>query len=176
MSTIRVLLVAWSLATALSTTSWGQCTGTGNPSSCTVTIRLPVTDVLRLSVSATSTSLGTPTEADYAAGYRDAVGPVLEVKANRPFQVQVVAATGNFTYSGTLPGVPKPASDLLIGTNPGGPFVSVATPSQIMSGASGAPILGQAPPQQAVYFRTLWSLTSPPGDYSLELRFTISTP
>ena len=81
------------------------------------------------------------------------------------FKVQVDAATPNFNI------VSKPASDLTWGTVSGTYPNNVGTPaSLISSGASNGT-------SQQIFFRTIWNFAnSPPGSYSLTVRYTISAP
>ena len=141
---------------------------------CTVEVRLPVTDVLRLSFSASSIALGTPAEADYTAGFRDAAS-VLQVsaKANRAFVVQVGGVVSTFSYAGSLPNPMKPASDLRWATS------STALSSTPNHMGTITTLVSQGPGSVTtpIYLRTLWSFTTDvPGVYSLALSFTISAP
>ncbi len=145
-------------------------------STCTVEISLPVADVMRISLSNGNVNLGNPSEADYALGYRDVSGPALTatVKANRPYIVQAMGNAATFLYGGAFPDPGKPASDLLWSTSQAG--LSSATNNMgsagiFMQGNSAALV------QASMYLRTLWSFASDvPGNYSLAIRFTLSTP
>jgi len=149
-----------------------QATCTGNPCTVQVTASATVNDVLRLTLSGTSTALGTPTEADYDAGYKDVAGPTASVKANRPWHVDIAGAAATFSYTGSLANPNKPATDLLWGTAAGTYGNTMGGSAVLLNGATGT---GSA--SQAIFFRTLWSWTSGvPGSYSLVINFTLAAP
>jgi hypothetical protein len=143
---------------------------------CTVEITMPVVDVLRLSLSVPGISLGSPSEADFAAGHKDVIGPgvTATVKANRAFQVQVGGSTGTFQYAGSAPDPAKPASDLLWSTSQAGlPATSthMGMTSMLLNQGTGGSV------QATIYMRTLWSfLRDVPGNYSMSVRLTLSAP
>lgn len=145
-------------------------------SSCTVEISVPVADVLRITLSNGGVPLGSPGEADYAAGYRDVSGPAVtaSVKANRPFQVQVVGGQASFSYLGSHTNPAKPASDLLWATSQAGlagTTTNMGTPALLLNQGPGGNV------QASLFLRTRWSFTSDvPGTYSLPIRFTLSAP
>ena len=137
---------------------------------------MPVSDVLRLTLSTASVGLGTPALADFTAGHRDVTGAAATAtaKANRAFRVQVVGGSSNFSYSGSLPNPSKPASDLKWATTQGGltttTFTMGTTATLINSTAT-------APTSQSIFFRTLWLFNRDvPGSYSLIVSFTLSAP
>lgn len=147
------------------------CSGTV----CTVEISMPITDILRMSLSAPSVGLGSPSDIDYAAGYRDVAGPavVVTVKSNRPVSLQMAGLSPVFGYVGSMANPNKPASHLLWATSAAGlngsPF-TMASPATLYSGAA-------ASVTQSLFFRTLWDFaTDPPGTYSLTISFTLSAP
>ncbi|HET9982929.1 MAG TPA: hypothetical protein VFQ38_05065 [Longimicrobiales bacterium] len=144
-----------------------QCAG----GSCDASLSMTVGDVMRLTLNGANTALGTPVEADFTAGYRDATGPVATVRCNRACMVTLLGATATFGYAGTLPNPNKPAADLRWGTTNG------AYPNTLGSAAtvySGAATDGTARP---LFYRTLWSFSSDvPGTYTLVASFTISAP
>jgi len=183
----------WAIAVALMfvaecvlpSVGWAQCIGT----SCTVTISLPVTDVIRLDLSTSTTALGTPVEADFAAGglIAAASGPIATVKSNGPFTLSVKGNTGTFAYAGTAANPNKSSAELTwalaTGAAPGvctgivsfGNNMSVA--ATLLSAGTGAPAIGVPAPSQRICFRTLWSFASaPPGTYTLVVNFTLSGP
>ena len=146
-----------------------QCSG----ASCTITVQMPVSDVLRLTLSVVTTSLGTPVDADYTAGFIAAAGPTATAKANRAFTVSVDATSATFGYSGSFTNPNKPASHLTWATTAGGPFTrNAGTAATLASGSSGT-----AGTAQAIFFRTLVTYAAdPPGSYSLTVRYTLSAP
>lgn len=136
---------------------------------------MPVTDVIRLSLSGASVSLGSPNDVDYSAGYRDVSGAAVSVtgKSNRPFRVDMSALTATFGYAGTMSDPSKPASDLKWATSAAGlgsttnNMGTAATLINQIAGSTTVPL----------YMRTLWDFTKDvPGTYSLAIRFTVSAP
>lgn len=142
---------------------------------CTVEVSMPVNDVLRLTLSATSVGLGTPTEADFAAGYRDVSGAAVNVsaKANRAFSVQVTGVTPSFSYLGTLTNPAKPASDLLWSTSAAG----LSSTTNHMGASATLLNQGAGTFTSPLYLRTRWDFARDvPGTYSLAIRLTVSAP
>jgi hypothetical protein len=145
---------------------------TGNPCSVQLTASATVNDVLKLTLSSTTTSLGTPTDTDYDNGYKDVAGPTASVKSNRPWHVDVAGAAATFTYAGSLANPNKPSSELLWGTAAGTYANNMGASAVLLNGASGT---GNA--SQAIFFRTLWSwATDVPGTYDLVINFTLAAP
>ena len=142
---------------------------------CTVEISMPISDILRVSLSVPSVALGSPSDVDYAAGYRDVAGPAVTVtvKANRPVSLQMSGQSAVFGYAGSMSNPSKPASNLLWATSAaalnGTPF-NMGAPATLYSGAATSTAL-------SLYFRTLWNFaTDVPGTYSLTISFTLSAP
>ena len=169
----RAGLIGLALLALATRQAQGQlgCSG----ASCTVEITMPVSDVLRLSLSASSVALGSPVEADFQAGYRDVNGTAVNVtaKSNRPFTVQLSSVTPAFSYSGTLTNPNKPASHLLWATSAGAlstttnNFGSTLTFLSQNAGSITSPL----------FLRTFWSFANDvPGTYSLTVRLTMSAP
>lgn len=142
---------------------------------CTIELAMPVNDVLRLSLNAGSAGLGTPTETDYTAGFRDVAGTAANVsaKANRSFRVEVNGATPQFTFLGALPNPGKPAADLLWATSAAGLGSTTAhmgAPATLLNQGAGTVTT-------PLFLRTRWDFARDvPGTYSLGIRFTISAP
>ncbi|HEX9563304.1 MAG TPA: hypothetical protein VF981_05005 [Gemmatimonadaceae bacterium] len=148
----------------------GSCTA--NPCTVQVSASATVNEVLRLSLSSTTSNLGTPSEADYDAGYRDAGGPTATVKSNSPWHVDVVGAAANFSYSGPNADPNKFSTDLQWGTSAGTYGQNMGTSAPLFSG-----VTGTAGTSQAIFFRTLWSWASDvAGAYSLAINFTLAAP
>ena len=142
---------------------------------CTVEISMPISDILRVSLSVPSVALGSPSDLDYSAGYRDVAGPAVDVtvKGNRPVSLQMSGLSPTFGYLGTMSNPLKPASHLVWATSAaalnGSPF-NMGTPATLYSGAATSTTL-------SLYFRTLWNFaTDVPGTYSLTISFTLSAP
>ena len=162
-----------------------QCIGT----SCTVTISLPVVDVMRLDLSTSTTALGTPIQADFAAGglIAAASGPIATVKSNGPFTLSVKGNTATFAYAGAAANPNKSSAELTWALATGAPpgvctgIVSfgnnMAAAATLLSAGVGASAIGVPAPSQRICFRTLWSFASaPPGTYTLVVNFTLSGP
>ncbi len=179
------LLIVLAAVTATSNLS-AQCAN--NSTSCTVTINLPVNDVLSLVLTANApTALGTPAEAAFTAGGLAADGPTAMINANRSYSLSVKGNAGTFTYAGPAINPNKSAADLTwakaTGTAPGtctgiSTFGNnMGTAANLMSGSVGAPAIGAPIPSQKICYRTLWTFaSSPPGTYSLIVNFTLSEP
>jgi hypothetical protein len=154
----------------------GTATAASNTTICSVSVAASATvhDVMRLTLGSITQDLGTPTETDYTAGYRDANGTTATVKSNRPWKVTVVAATPSFAYDAQGSGLSrtKPSSDLLWGTASGTYGNNMGSSADLFSGTAGT-----SSSAQAIFFRTNWSWTNDvPGKYDITLNFTLSTP
>jgi hypothetical protein len=149
--------------------------GASAQANITVTVQMPVADVFSLTISPLSTPLGTPTWADFTTGYLNVATPVsLTARANRSYMVTISAATPTFSFTpaGAQPNPNKPRSDLQWAHSSGGAYTSIGTGGTVLSG--GAATNGAS---QDVYYRTLWNIAqAPPGNYSLNVSFTISAP
>ncbi len=146
-------------------------TATGNPATVSVTASATVNDMLQLTLSSITTDLGTPTVADFNAGYLNAVGPTATVKSNRAWTVNVKGHTATFTGSGTA-NPTKSAADLQWGTTAGTYNHDMSTVAPLATGAATANS-GALP----IFFHTLWNYaTDSPGTYSLVVDFTLSAP
>ena len=146
---------------------------------CTRSVSLSTTvaDILLLTVSATTASLGNPTSANYgpqaAGAYLTttplvvAITPNVKVVANRGFQVSIAAGAAAFG-PGT---VGKPASDVQWGqTGPSGTFLGLTT--------AGAPVMsGTGTPDTNVNltFQSRWAFERDvPGLYTLAVTLTLA--
>ena len=156
---------------------------------CTATVTIQPNLLLVIQVSPTSTALGTPLPADFNVGHKDVDGPTVTVKANTGYSVSVVGATGTFGYSGSYPNPSKPSGDLTWGLAVSGscPAASYgntmgSSTANLLHSGSGAPgMLGantlQPAPSQKICYRMLWNpATSPTGNYTLTVNFTLSAP
>ncbi|HEY3935144.1 MAG TPA: hypothetical protein VGL65_11080 [Gemmatimonadales bacterium] len=155
---------------ATSLSAQGTCTVV---TSCTVTntASATVNNIARLTLDMNSTDLGTPTETDFLAGYRDAAGPTATVLSNAPWHVSVVGNTPDFSAVGTGSRANKPAADLLWGTVSGTYGNNAGAPATLFSGN------GTAGSSQAAFYRTNWNLTlDTPGTYTLVVNYTLSEP
>lgn len=169
-----VLLVALLLAAPLS----AQSNCKANPTICStgpLSIQITIGPALQLALSPGTTTLVTPTPAHYNAGFCATTGPTATVSANAPWTLSISASTATWgaTSTGTEPArADKPATDLEWSLSPDGPFTSMTTsPANV---TAGAPTAGTA---VAIFYRTLYNWTNDtPGNYSLQLVFTIISP
>jgi len=158
---------------ALTRQAQGQlgCSG----ATCTIEISMPVTDVLRLSLSSGSVALGAPNDIDYQAGYRDVSGVAVSVtaKSNRPIAVQLGALTPAFSYAGSMANPNKPASHLRWATS----AAALSTTTNHFGTTLTLLNQGAGSTTTPLYFRTLWSFaTDVPGTYGLTISLTLSAP
>jgi hypothetical protein len=173
-----IAVIAAVLAVAGATPAIAQCTASGAPASCTQPGSATMTAgrVVRLQVSAGSTSLTAPTPADFDAGFNSTTGPTLTVSANAPWMLQVRASTADWTATNTSPGAParvnKPAADLKWAPSSAGPFIALSTTDVTL--VSGSATANSA---TTLYFQTLYSWTSDtPGNYGLTVVLTLTAP
>ena len=140
---------------------------------CTVEISLPVADVLKLSIGGSGVALGTPTDADYVAGFRDGSALSVTVSANRPVVVQVAGMASTFSYAGSMTNSAKPASDLRWATS----AVALSSTTNHMGSLLTFVSQNAGSTVTPLHLRTRWSYaTDVPGSYSLGISFTLSAP
>jgi hypothetical protein len=156
----------------------GQCTASGSPGNCGQpgTVSVTAGRVVRLQMSAGSTSLTQPTTADFDAGFNSTTGPTLTVSANAAWTLYIRAASAVWTATNTTTGViaraNKPAGDLKWSTVSGGTFSPLsASDATLISGSA------TANNATTLYFQTLydWSLDTP-GTYSQSVVLTLTSP
>jgi hypothetical protein len=159
-------------------TSLAQCTANGAPASCSVpgSVSMTAGRVVRLQMSAGSTSLTAPTPADFDAGFNATDGPTLTISANAAWTLHIRAASASWTATNTSPGAParanKPSADLKWSTSSGGAFAALSTSdANLVSGGA------TANNATTLYFQTLydWTLDTP-GNYSLSIVLTLTSP
>jgi hypothetical protein len=155
-----------------------QCTASGAPASCGVpgSVSMIAGRVVRLQMSAGSTSLTAPTPADFDAGFNATTGPTLTVSANAAWTLHIRAAAATWTATNTSPGAParvnKPAADLQWSTLPGSGFVSLSTSDASLVGGSAT-----ASSATTLFFQTAYSWTlDTPGNYSMSVVLTLTSP
>lgn len=175
-------LVCWvtiAIATAVAPSkAVAQCTVAGSPATCSLpgSVSMTAGPVIRLQMSATSTTLSPPTPADFDAGFNSTSGPTLTISANSSWTLYVRSPTSVWSAVTTSPDAParadKPAGDLQWSTNATGPFVPLTVADVGL--ASGAATANTA---SALYFRTTysWALDTP-GDYGLALVLSLTAP
>jgi hypothetical protein len=155
-----------------------QCTATGAPASCGVpgSVSMTAGRVVRLQMSAASTSLTAPTPADFDAGFNATTGPALTVSSNAAWTLHVRGAAALWTASNTSPGVParanKPVGDLKWSSASGGAFSALTTSDvNLVTGSATAANV------TTLYFQTLYNWTlDTPGNYSLTVVLTLTAP
>jgi len=158
--------------------SFAQCSATGAPASCGVpgSVSMTAGRVVRLQMSAGSTSLTAPTPDDFDARTNATAGPSLSISANAPCTLHIRAATAVCNATSTSPGEParanKPAADLMWSTAPSGSFAALTTSDASLIG--GAATVNDA---TTLYFQTLYNWTlDTPGNYSLSIVLTLTAP
>jgi hypothetical protein len=178
MKAVRFVLVAIALNAAVAAHALAQCTASGSPASCGQpgSVSMTAGRVVRLQMSAGSTSLTPPTTTDFDAGFNATTGPTLTVSANAPWTLHIRAASSVWTATNTAADVAaranKPAGDLKWSTTSGGTFNALtASDANLVSGSA------TASNATTLYFQTLynWSLDTP-GNYSLSIVLTLTSP
>ena len=176
----RILIAAFSLC-AIATPLRGQGSCTNNLGSCSTTtgtmlINITIGRALLLTVTPSSTSLTSPTTTHYDAGFAATTGPTTAISSNAPWTLAISSATATWsaTNTQTQPArTDKPASDLRWSTSSAGPFAALTTsPVTVASGTATTGVTAAS-----LFYRTLysWALDTP-GEYSLQVVFTISSP
>jgi hypothetical protein len=158
--------------------SSAQCTASGAGGSCTVASNASVIAgrVIRLQMTATSTTLAAPTPTDFDAGFNLTSGPTLTISANSAWRLYLRSTTAVWSATNTSPGAParphQPVGDLRWSTNAAGPFVALTTSDvNLVSGTA------TASNASTLYFRTLYSWTlDTPGNYDLTLVLSLTSP
>lgn len=169
------------LLLALAPTLQAQSNCTSTPAPCstasgTLLINFTIGRALQLTVTPTATSLTTPTPAHYNAGFAATTGPTASIKSNAPWTLGISAGAATWTAVSTQSEparTNKPASDLTWSTSSSGPFVALSTTA--VTFASGNATAGAI--AASLFYRTLysWALDTP-GDYSLQIVFTLTAP
>jgi hypothetical protein len=153
-----------------------NCTGTATagPTGCQVvnTVASSVPYVARLVLSAAATTLTAPTAADFgtSAGVSNANAIILTVRANSSYRV--TASTAATIWSGPT-GSAKAIADLRISTDNFAttPALSAAG---VLIAAGAAPTAGTA---IQIGYNVLYNWTTDrPGNYTLPVRYTLTSP
>jgi hypothetical protein len=179
MSATRYLLAAMVLGSAISVNQANaQCSGNAGGCLTVNTASATVNALVKLGMSATTSTLSSPTadQVEIGATLADA-GPSFTIKANRSWTLNIRTSNpAQWTYVGTLGGS-KPISDLTWSNAVAGTFVGISsTDALFLSGA--AATNGTA---AQAFFKTVWAagFTQPsnaPGVYSLPIVFSLSAP
>lgn len=178
MRTLRTIAVSIGLSAFAAISASAQCTASGTPANCSQpgSVSMTAGRVVRLQMSAGSTSLTAPTTADFDAGFNSSTGPTLTVSANAAWTLNIRAASAAWTGTNTTPGVAartnKPAGDLKWSTSSNGIFRALsATDASFVNGTA------TASSATTLYFQTVydWALDTP-GNYSLSIVLTLTSP
>jgi hypothetical protein len=176
---VGATLIAMVIASSMVPLAAGaQCTVTGSGDSCNEpeTVSMTAGRVVRLQMTAGSTSLTAPTTADFDAGFNVTTGPTMTISANAPWALLVRSAATFWTAANTSPSAParttKPAGDLKWSTASNGTFNALTTGDVTLVGG-----VATASSATTLYFQTLydWSLDTP-GNYSLSVVLTLTAP
>ena len=155
-----------------------QCSGNNGSCNTSNTASVTVNALVKLGISASPTSLTSPTADQVEIGATIAdPGPTFTIKANRSWTLNIKTTNGGlFTYVGSNGGT-KPMSDLTWSNAVAGTFVGISSSDALFLSGAGATngVAAQA------FFRTVWAagFTQPsnaPGTYSLPIVFTLSAP
>jgi hypothetical protein len=179
MNATKIFIAAVVLGSVLgANTAAAQCSGNAGRCNTTNTASVAVNALVKLGMSATTTSLTSPTadQVEVGASIADA-GPTFTVKANRSWTLNIKTTNAsNWTYVGSNAGT-KPISDLTWSNAAAGTFVGIASvDAPFLTGASATNGLAAQ-----AFFKTVWAagFTQPsnaPGTYSLPVVFTLSAP
>ena len=155
-----------------------QCTASGAPATCNLpgSVSMTAGRVVRVQMSAGSTTLTAPTPTDFDAGFNSTTGPALTVSANAAWTLHIRASAALWTATNTSPGAParttKPAADLKWSTASNGTFSALTTTDVVLVGGSAT-----ASSATTLYFQTLYNWTlDTPGNYSLAVILTLTSP
>jgi hypothetical protein len=179
MNATRFMLAAMVLGTAIGVNQANaQCSGNAGSCNSTNTVSATVNALVKLGMSAATTTLSSPTadQIDLGATLADA-GPTFTIKANRSWTLNIKTTNAsNWTYVGSNGGT-KPISDLTWSTAVAGTYSAISNSDALF--LSGASATNGAPAQ--AFFKTVWAAgftlpSNAPGVYSLPVVFTLSAP
>lgn len=175
---INVSAITLALLTTFAPAAVAQCTASGAGGSCTLATSTSVTAgrVIRMQLSATSTTLTAPTPADFDAGFNLTSGPTVTISANAAWRLYIRSTTAVWSAVTTSPGAParanKPVGDLRWSTNAGGPFTPLTTTDANLAAGTAT-----AAAVNTLHFRTAYSwVLDTPGDYGLTLVLSLTSP
>ena len=179
MNATRFLLAAMVLGTAIGVEQANaQCSGNAGSCNTINTASVSVNALVKLGMSAATTSLTSPTADQIEAGAVIAdAGPSFTVKANRSWTLNIKTTNPTiWTYAGSFAGT-KPISDLTWSNAVAGTFANMGTSDALFLSGAGATNGAAA----QAFFRTVWAAgfaqpSNVPGTYSLPVVFTLSAP
>ncbi len=171
----RILLTLGILSLAAGRAQAQTCTTPNAPAgNCSINLAssLTIGTLLRLTIDDTSTTLTTPTEAQYDAGNNVSTGPAATIKTNGNWTLLVRATAATWTATGAGARATKPVGDLKWGTAVGGPFTAMSTTNAtIATGTRGSANV------RSIFYQVLWSWPNDtPGKYTLTVVFTATSP
>lgn len=162
-----------------------QATAPAGAPTCNVALTTSaiVPHLLQLSTDASATTLAQPGVAQYdstnVAGSGDqqpwgANGPVVTIKANRPWALTISAQSATWSHTpdayNVTRAVNKAAGDLFWSTNTATGFNPLST-----TGATVASNLTGSTNNYSIYYRVAWRYTSDvPGTYTLNVVYTVT--
>jgi hypothetical protein len=179
MNATRYLLAAMVLGSAISATQANaQCSGNAGGCLTVNTASATVNALVKLGMSATTSTLSSPTadQVEVGALLADA-GPTFTIKANRSWTLNIRTSNAtSWTYVGTLGGN-KPISDLTWSNAVAGTYVGIGTSDALF--LSGAAATNGTAAQ--AFFKTVWAAgftqsSNAPGVYSLPVVFSLTAP
>ena len=179
MNATRFLLAATVLGSALCVTQANaQCSGNAGGRLTVNTASATVNALVKLGMSAATTTLSSPTadQVEVGALLADA-GPTFTIKANRSWTLNIRTSNAtSWTYVGTLGGN-KPISDLTWSNAAAGTYVGIS-PSDALFLSGAAASNGTA---AQAFFKTVWAAgftqsSNAPGIYSLPVVFSLTAP
>jgi hypothetical protein len=155
-----------------------QCSGNAGTCNTTNTASVTVGALVKLGMSASTTSLTSPTadQVDIGALVAD-VGPTFTIKANRSWTLNVKSGNAtNWTYVGSNAGV-KPIGDLTWSNAVAGTYAALTSSDAVFT--SGASASGGT--AASAFFKTNYpagftNAANAPGTYSLPIVFTLTAP
>jgi hypothetical protein len=179
MNATRFLIAAMVLGSVVGASQAdAQCSGNAGGCLTINTASATVNALVKLGMSATTTTLSSPTadQVEIGATLADA-GPTFTVKANRSWTLNIrTSNAATWTYVGTNGGL-KPISDLTWSNAAAGTYVGISSSDALF--LSGAAATNGTAAQ--AFFKTVWAagFTQPsnaPGTYSLPVVFSLSAP
>lgn len=152
-----------------------QCSSNTGSCNTTNTASVTIGALVKLGMSATTTSLTAPTadQVDIGAVIAD-VGPTFTIKANRSWTMNIRSGNAtNWTSSGGV----KPIGDLTWSNAVAGTYAAItATDAPFTSGASASNGTPGAAFFKTNYTAGFTNAANAPGTYSLPIIFTLTAP
>lgn len=154
-------------------TGAGTCNTSGNAN-------VTIPRVVRMTTNQPTTTLATPTAANYDAGFAATTGPLLTMQSNAGHSVLVRSSATTFTATGGTPGpdaprAAKPAADLRVDTTATFPnnWAMSTTNRTVRTRATAA----TTPVSVTLFYRLLlsWTLDTP-GTYTIPIIITLTSP